>query len=148
MHCEWTRDGLLVSTDPDLLDVDLIHEFLAQSDWARDIPRQVVERSIANSINFGLYGEAGNLMGYGRVITDRATFAYISDVLIIPGQRRQGHGSWLVGCMLAHPDLQGLRRWQLTSTNAQPFYTRLGFTTQPQASAGLARINRAVYVAE
>ncbi|MHA1564718.1 MAG: GNAT family N-acetyltransferase [Alphaproteobacteria bacterium] len=135
----------MVSTDPDLLDIDLIYNFLTQSDWAQNIPRQVVARSIANSINFGLYAEDGDLIGYGRVVTDRATFAYISDVLIIEEQRRKGFGSWLVRCMFEHPDLQGLRRWQLTSSKAQGFYTRLGFTAQPDATAGLAKVDANVY---
>lgn len=145
MHCKWTRTGLSVSTDQDLLDIDLIHHLLAQTDWARDIPREVVERSIANSLNFGLYDETGGLIGYGRVVSDRATFAYISDVLIVPGHRRKGLGTWLVKCMLSHPELQRLRRWQLTSSKAQEFYSQLGFCIPPEPLVGLARIDAAVY---
>ncbi len=145
MHCEWTRAGLSVNTDPDLLDIDLIHHFLAQSVWARGIPRGLVERAIANSLNFGLYGESRTLLGYGRVVSDRATFAYISDVLIVPEHRRKGLGSWLIECMLTHPELQGLRRWQLTSTTAQEFYAKLGFTIPPNPLAGLAMIDPLAY---
>ncbi len=145
MHCEWTRAGLSVSTDKGRLNIELIHTLLSKTHWAADIPRAVVERSVANSINFGLYDAAASLIGYGRVVTDRATFAYITDVVIVPERRHQGLGSWLIGCMLAHPELQDLRRWQLTSRNASGFYERFGFSVPPEPLVGLAKINPTVY---
>ena len=84
-------------------------------------------------------------MGYGRVVSDRATFAYISDVLILPRHRRKGLGTWLIQCMLSHPQLQGLRRWQLTSSKAREFYARFGFITPPAPLAGMARIDPLAY---
>ena len=99
-----------IDTDKARLDVALVHGFLARSHWAKGIPLPVFERSIAHSLTFGVY-HAGRQVGFARVVTDHATFAYLADVFVVAGERRQGLGQWLVETVLAHPELQGLRRW-------------------------------------
>src|SRR5512135_1465611 len=100
---ERDESGYLVSADPAKLDLAFIHEFLAASYWARSIPREVVERSVAGSLCFGVYG-AGRQVGFARVITDRATFAYLADVFIVEGHRGRGLARLLMETILAHPD--------------------------------------------
>jgi GNAT superfamily N-acetyltransferase len=139
----WTarRDGYEISTDHDRLDLDAIHGFLVTAYWSRGVPREVVERSIAHSLPFGLYGPDGRLAGFARVITDRATFAYIGDVFVLEPHRGRGLGAWLVEAMLAHPWMQGLRRIHLATEDAQALYERFGFraTSEPHKRLDLVR---------
>ncbi len=124
---EWRRGEYLISTDVERLDVDLIHRFLSEeSYWAQGIAREVVERSIENSICFGLY-DASEQMGFARVITDRAAFAYLADVFVLPGHRGRGLGKWLIETVLSYPDLQNLRRFFLGTADAHSLYERYGF---------------------
>ena len=127
MPLEWRRDGFTVSTDPARLDLDAIHEFLASSYWARGIPRDVMERSIANAIPFGVY-EGDRFVGFARVVTDRATVAYVGDVFVLEPWRGRGLSHWLMACMLEHPELQGFRRWFLLTRDAHGLYEKHGFT--------------------
>lgn len=123
---EQHRDGFTVSTDPARLDVGAVHAFLTTSYWAEGIPRETVERSLRNSLCFGLY-EGDRQMGLARVITDGTTFAYLCDVYVLPELRGQGLGTWLMECVMAHPDLQGLRRFSLVTRDAHELYRPLGF---------------------
>lgn len=124
---EWIRGHYRVSTDPHRLDLDVIHGFLtARSYWAEGIPRDVVERSIRNSLCFGVYDE-DRQVGFARVVTDRATYAYLADVFVLEAYRGRGFSKWLLECVFAHPDLQGLRRWQLSTRDAHSLYARYGF---------------------
>jgi GNAT superfamily N-acetyltransferase len=125
---EWIRGHYRVSTDIRRLDLDVIHAFLSRSSyWAEGIPRDVVERSIGNSLPFGVYDEERQV-GFARVVTDRATFAYVADVFVLEEYRGRGLSKWLMECVLAHPELQGLRRWQLSTRDAHALYARYGFT--------------------
>ena len=124
---EWRRGGFTVSTDPALLDVGLVHGFLTESYWSPGIPIDVVERAIDGSIPFGLYRGVEQI-GFARVITDRATFAYIADVFVLASRRGSGLGTWLMECVLEHPELRGLRRWLLVTRDAQGLYRKVGFT--------------------
>jgi GNAT superfamily N-acetyltransferase len=124
---EWKRDSLTVSTDRARLDRAAIHEFLRGSYWAKGIPRELVDRSIDNSLCFGLY-DGDRLVGFARVITDSATFAYLSDVFVLESHRGHGLGTWFMECVLSHPDLQNLRRWMLATADAHGLYRRVGFT--------------------
>jgi GNAT superfamily N-acetyltransferase len=125
----------LISTNPEWLDLDVIHTFLSeQSYWARGIPRDVVARSIGHSVCFGVYtmeNSQSNLdrrqIGFARVTTDRATFAYLADVFILPEHRGRGLSKRLMEAVLAHPDLQGLRRWMLATADAHELYRKFGF---------------------
>jgi len=124
---EVRRGPRTVTTDPARFDLDVVHRYLTRSYWAEGIPRAVVERSIAGSLCFGLLdGEAQ--VGFARVISDRATFAYLADVFVLESHRGQGLGVWLMECVMAHPDLQGLRRWSLVTRDAHDLYRRHGFT--------------------
>ncbi|HEU4656818.1 MAG TPA: GNAT family N-acetyltransferase [Capillimicrobium sp.] len=119
--------GYEISTDPARLDLDVIHGFLRTAYWSPGVAREVVERSIANSIPFGLYAPDGAQAGFARVVTDRAVFAYLGDVFVLPEHRGRGLGVWLVETVLAHPDLQGLRRFHLATADAHGLYARFGF---------------------
>ena len=124
---DWTRDGLTISDDRSRLDRDAIHEFLRGSYWAKGIPRELVDRAIDNSLCFGLY-DGDRLVGFARVITDSATFAYLSDVFVLESHRGHGLGTWFMERVLSHPDLQNLRRWMLATADAHGLYRRVGFT--------------------
>jgi GNAT superfamily N-acetyltransferase len=124
---EWERGEYSISTDADRLDIDLIHRFLSEeSYWAPGVKREIVERSIENSISFGLYRGSAQV-GFARVVTDRAAFAYLADVFVLPGDRGRGLGKWLVETVLSHPDLQNLRRFFLGTADAHSLYERHGF---------------------
>lgn len=123
---EHHRGAFSISTDRAHLDLDVIHGFLTESYWAREVPREVVARSIENSLCFGVYrGE--QQVGFARVISDYATFAYIADVFILEEFREHGLGKWLIGCIMNHPDLQDLRRWSLVTRDAHELYSQFGF---------------------
>lgn len=125
----WTRGDYTISCDPGRLDLDEIHSFLTSSYWATGISRDLVARSIAGSLPFGLYhGPTGRLVGFARVISDRATFAYLGDVFVLESHRRLGLGHWLVEVITGHPELQGLRRWLLATRDAHAIYAKFGFT--------------------
>jgi N-acetylglutamate synthase-like GNAT family acetyltransferase len=116
----------LISTDRSKLDVDVIHKFLTQSYWAAGIPRATVARSIENSLCFGVYDNS-NQIGFARVISDFATYAYVADVFILEPYRERGLGKELMASIMAHPELQGLRRWSLGTRDAQGLYAQFGF---------------------
>ena len=131
---EWVRDGYAISDDPSRLDIDVIHGFLARSYWALDVPRETVERSIEHSLNFGLYrGE--DQIGYARVVTDYARFAYLADVFVLEEHRGRGLGIWLVELVVAHPRLQGLQRWMLGTRDAHSLYEKVGVSVDGEAGA-------------
>src|SRR4051794_34275340 len=110
---EWRRGEYVISTDRARLDLDLVHRFLSEDAyWSPGIARDLVERSIRNSLCFGLYDGEGQV-GFARVVTDRAAFAYLADVFVVPEHRGGGLGKWLVETVLSHPDLQDLRRFFL-----------------------------------
>jgi GNAT superfamily N-acetyltransferase len=122
----WRRGRYTVSTDPAGLDLAATTAFLATEYWAPEIPEEVVRRSVEHSIVFGVYDD-DRQVGFARVITDRATFAWVGDVFIHESHRGRGLSLWLMRCVLAHPQLQELRRWLLASTSARGLYERVGF---------------------
>ena len=120
--------GYTLSTDPARLDITAIHRWLSEeSYWAKNIPRATVERAIAHSLNFGIYAPDGQLAGFCRVVTDRATFAWLCDVFVLPAHRGHGLSKWLVQQMQRHPDLQNLRRHLLGTWDAHTLYQRFGY---------------------
>jgi GNAT superfamily N-acetyltransferase len=124
---EWRRGEYEISTDRRRLDLGLVHAFLSEEAyWALGVSRDKVERSIANSIAFGLY-RGDEQLGFARVVTDRATTAYLADVFVVSGHRGHGLGKWLVETVLSHPDLQGLRKLFLGTADAHDLYERFGF---------------------
>ena len=127
MHHLWSKGDYEISTDPARIDISMVHEFLTNSYWATDIPLETVRRSIENSISFGVY-HGQQQVGFARIISDQATFAYLADVFILPAYRGRGLSQWLMECVVSHPDLQGLRRWMLATQDAHGLYAKFGFT--------------------
>jgi len=125
---EWHRGEFKISTDPARVDLPVVHAFLrTEAYWSPGVPMDVVRRSIGGSIVFGVYrGE--EQVGFTRVVSDKATFAWICDVFVLDAYRGQGLGKWLMECVVAHPELQGLRRWMLATRDAHGLYTQSGFT--------------------
>jgi GNAT superfamily N-acetyltransferase len=129
---EVSRDGYLVSTDPARLDIAMIHQYLSKdSYWALDIPVETVRRSLDNSFCFGLYHD-DQQVGFARLVTDKATFAYLADVFILPEHRGKGLSKWMLSIIHAHTDLQGLRRWMLGTRDAHELYAQFGWTRLPE----------------
>jgi GNAT superfamily N-acetyltransferase len=127
MTHEWRRGAYTISTDNNRLDLLLIHNFLTQSYWAEGIPFETVKRSIDHSLSFGLYRDEQQV-GFARLVTDYATFAYLADVFILEPFRGQGLSKWLLKVVMAHPELQGFRRWILGTKDAHGLYQQYGFT--------------------
>jgi GNAT superfamily N-acetyltransferase len=128
------RGDLFVSTDPALLDLAVIHDFLAnRSYWALGISRELQQRALDGSLCFGLY-DAGRQIGLARIVTDRATFAWLCDVFVLEDSRGRGLSKWLMECVMQHPDLQGLRRFILGTRDAHTLYERFGFQPISDAS--------------
>ncbi len=123
------QDGYEIDTDNSRLDLNAIHEFLKTAYWSEGIPRDIVQRSIDHSLCFGLYAKDGDQAGFARAVTDRATFAYLGDVFVLPTHQGRGLGKWLVEAVLSHPDVKGLRRLMLATRDAHGLYARFGFTT-------------------
>jgi GNAT superfamily N-acetyltransferase len=124
---EYHRGEFTISSDPARLDLALVHEFLSkQAYWSLGIPYDVIARSVEHSLPFGVYHDSKQI-GFARVITDYATFAYIGDVFILDGYRGKGLGKWLMKCIKDHPELQGLRRWMLVTRDAHELYEEYGF---------------------
>jgi ribosomal protein S18 acetylase RimI-like enzyme len=145
---EWQKGEFEVTTDQARLDVDIIHECLAQqSYWARGIPRPTLEKSVRNSLCFGLL-EGDRQIGLARVISDYATFAYLGDVFVLSEYRGRGLAKWLMECVMAHPDLQNLRRWMLVTKDAHGLYQRYGFTQLARHESFMELHDRDVYVGQ
>lgn len=123
---EYKRNSFIISDDPAKLDLDAICDFLSRAYWAEKRPREVIEKSIRFSLNFGVY-DGNRQVGFARVITDYATFAYLCDVFIHEEYRGHALGKWLMESILAHPNLQGLRRWSLATRDAHGLYKQFGF---------------------
>ncbi len=128
---EVQKDDFLISTDKSKLQIDVIHDYLAnRSYWAKGIPVEIVQRSIDHSIAFGIYHQQENTLtqiGFCRVTSDLATFAYLADVFVLEEYRGNGLSKFLVESVLKHPDLQGLRRWVLATWDAHGLYAQFGF---------------------
>lgn len=140
------KDGdYTVSTDKSRLDISVIHDFLAkESYWAKDIPVSVVEKTLAGSLCFGLYYRDRQI-GFARLITDLASFAYLADVFVIPAYRGKGLSKLLMRAILEHPELQTLRRWLLVTQDAHELYRQFGFTEVPNPEKFMQRHNPNAY---
>jgi GNAT superfamily N-acetyltransferase len=142
---EWRRGDHVVSDEPARLDRERVRRFLAQeSYWAAGIPAATVDRALDHSLCFGIYA-GREQVGFARVVTDRATFAYLCDVFVDADARGAGLGQWLVSCVLQHPELQGLRRVCLMTRDAQGLYERFGFRPMPDPSRYLEIHRQDVY---
>lgn len=128
MTHELTSGGFTVNDDALRIDIDYVQAFLTTAYWSPGIPREVVERGIANSLRLGLYDANGAQCGFARVITDRATYAYIADVFVDERERGKGLGKLLMRAIMSHPELQGLRRWSPATRDAHGLYKQFGFS--------------------
>jgi GNAT superfamily N-acetyltransferase len=127
MQTDWQRDEFTISTDSKRLQIDVIHKYLSEeSYWAQERTREQTETAIKNSLPFGVY-KGENQIGFARVVTDYATFAYLGDVFILEAFRGQSLSKWLMETIINHPDLQGFRRWILATKDAHALYEKFGF---------------------
>lgn len=141
---EWQRGEYSISTDVNRLDLGVIHQFLATSYWAEGLPLEVLQRSIQNSLVFGIYKDKQQI-GFARVVTDYSTFAYLADVFVWESFRGQGLGKWLIQTIISHPELQGLRRWLLATKDAHELYRQFGFTELLNPDRFMEKLNLNVY---
>jgi GNAT superfamily N-acetyltransferase len=121
-------DGFEADDDAARIDVDVVHGFLSTSYWAPGIPREVVAQSIAGSLNLGVYAADGSMVAFARMVTDRATFAWLADVFVVEGSRGHGLGRFVVSTLIDHPELKGVRRFMLATADAHELYRSYGFS--------------------
>ncbi|MGB7196630.1 MAG: GNAT family N-acetyltransferase [Collimonas pratensis] len=139
-----TRDAFTISTDSARFDMAVIHGFLTRSYWAQGIDEPTVRRALENSLCFGVFhGE--RQIGFARVVTDRATFAYLADVFIIDEFRSRGLAKWLMEVISAHADLQHLRRWLLATRDAHELYRQYGFAALSSPARFMERYDANAY---
>jgi GNAT superfamily N-acetyltransferase len=125
-HVEYQKEPYRITTDPNQIDIDAVHAYLTASYWAKGIPLETVAKSIRQSLSFGLFDGARQI-GLARIISDRATFAYLCDVYVLEDYRGRGLARWLMESVVAHPDLLGLRRFVLVTRDAHGLYQKFGF---------------------
>lgn len=142
---EWHRDGYTITTDPARVDLTVVTTVLGSTYWAQGIPREAVAKSVSGSICFSLV-HGSEQVGFARVISDHATFAYLADVFVVPEHRGKGNGRWLCECVMAHPELQGLRRWLLVTRDAHGLYRKLGFRELANPDRHMEKSSPNVYV--
>jgi GNAT superfamily N-acetyltransferase len=135
---EWKNDaGYRVTDDPSTIDVDVVHRWLSEDAyWALGRSRAVVERSVAESLVFGLFDRTDTLAGFCRMVTDRATFAWLCDVYVDPTHRGSGAGSFMVACAVQHPDVTNVKRQVLATADAHGLYEKFGFRPFSDADRG------------
>lgn len=141
---EWKKGNYIISTDKSKIDLPIVHNFLSHSYWAGQIPRETVKESIENSLCFGIY-HYEELVGFARVITDFATFAYLADVFVLPPERGKGLSKWLMEVIIDHPRLQGLRRFILATRDAHKLYSQFGFRPFAKPERWMERHNPDIY---
>ncbi|HWB20703.1 MAG TPA: GNAT family N-acetyltransferase [Phycisphaerales bacterium] len=141
-----SSDTYTISTNPASLDLEVIHSFLATAYWSPDIPRHVIQRAIANSLCFGVYDSAFAQVGFARVITDYATFAYLCDVFILPPHRGKGLSKKLMQAIIDHPQLQHLRRFMLFTRDAHALYAQFDFKPLANPDSAMSRHTPNIYM--
>ena len=140
------RAGYRLSFAPQDIDARAAHAFLRSAYWCEGIPRVTVERAIANSLCIALHAEGQGQVGFARVVTDRATFGYLCDVYVLDAHRGRGLATWMIETLLAHPDLQGLRRFMLFTRDAQALYTGHGFGPLATPQRGMEIVKSGIYL--
>ncbi|TOL21907.1 GNAT family N-acetyltransferase [Vibrio parahaemolyticus] len=123
-----TMQGFRITTLLDDMDLGVIYEFISNSYWGKDIPRERLEKSLRHSFCFAVLDDENQLVAFARLITDRTTFAYLADVFVVEAHRGKGISKWLISEIVAHPELQGLRRMMLATRDAHGLYEQFGFT--------------------
>jgi GNAT superfamily N-acetyltransferase len=145
MIYEFQKGEYVISTDKSKLKFNVIHEFLTNSYWSPNIPMEIVKRAAENSITFGIYKGSAQV-GYARVISDCATFAYLADVFVLESERGKGLSKWLMKCIMQLPDLQGLRRWMLATRDAHELYVQFGFTAVDNPEILMQIVVKDIYI--
>ncbi len=140
-----TREGYVISTDPARMDAVAVHAYLVRSYWAEGIPLGTVRQALANSLCFGLFHDTEQV-GLARVVTDRATFAYLCDVYVLEAHRGRGLGEWLMSAVMSHPDLQGLRRFSLATRDAHGLYEKYGFQPLSRPDSHMEIVRPGLYL--
>jgi len=143
-NMEWKKDEYLISTDQSKIDIGVVHNYLSQSYWAEGIPTETVKRSMEHSLCFGIYKQEKQI-GFARVISDFATFAYLADVFVLGEERGKGLSKWLMEIIMDHPQLQGLRRFTLATRDAHGLYEKFGFKIFASPGRWMERHNPDVY---
>lgn len=144
MSIDYTRNGFVISTDKSRIDVATVHAFMQDSYWAADRSMSALRVAIENSLCFGIY-LGREQIGFARVVSDHATFAWLCDVYIARSYRGQGLSKWLMECILAHPDLQDLRRWLLATKDSHGLYEHFGFHAPHKPERLMERFDPAIY---
>ena len=134
------KDNLLISTDPGLLNVDAICDFLSRAYWAQNRPREIIKLSLRHSLVFGIY-DGSRQVGLARIVTDYATFAWLCDVFVHEDYRGKGIGKWLISSIISHPTLHDLRRIALATSDAHGLYSQFGFTSMNNPERWMERFN-------
>jgi len=142
---ELARGEYVVSTDRSRIDVGAVHAFLSRSYWSPGIPEDVVRRGIAGAICFGVY-HGREQVGFARVITDQATYAYLADVYVLEAHRGRGLAKWMMEAIMSHPSLQGLRRFALSTRDAHSLYRRFGFELVANPERQMEIMRRDIYL--
>jgi N-acetylglutamate synthase-like GNAT family acetyltransferase len=142
---EYQREGFVVSTDPGRINLDIVHGYLARTYWSKGIPLETVKKGVQHSLCFGVYEEGGEQVGFARVISDYATYAYLADVFILEQYRGQGLSKWLMECLLAHPELQTVRTFFLATRDAHGLYQQFGFRPVEEPARYMVRRNPTVF---
>jgi GNAT superfamily N-acetyltransferase len=140
----WSRSPFVVSTDQTQLQFNVIHEFLGSSYWAAGIPEGIVRKAIDNSLCFGLY-HADAQIGFARIVSDYATFAYLADVFVVEAWRGRGLSKFIMECIKSHPELQNLRRWTLATLDAHGLYAQYGFTALSKPERSMEIVDPDIY---
>lgn len=138
-------DGYRISVDRNDLDIETIHNFISKSYWAKGIPIETLKKAIDNSLCFGVFSSQGLQVGFARMITDLSTYAYLADVYVLEEHRGKGLSKWLMQEIMAHPDMQGLRRMVLATLDAHGLYKKYGFTELATPESFMENWNPKVY---
>lgn len=141
---EFVKEPFGISTNRELLDINFIHQSLRQTYWAEAIPLDIVKKSLIHSLCFGLYKQQQQV-GFARVITDYATTAYLADVFIDPAYRGRGLSKWLMEVIMSHPELQGMRTWQLATSDAHGLYAKFGFAASDKPENIMRKVVTDIY---
>jgi GNAT superfamily N-acetyltransferase len=142
---EVARGDYVISTDRSRIDVAAVHAFLSTSYWSTGIPEETIRRGIAGAICFGIYHGPAQV-GFARVITDQATYAYLADVYVLEGHRGRGLAKWLMEVIMSHPALQGLRRFSLSTRDAHTLYRQFGFELVANPERQMEIMRRNIYL--
>lgn len=126
---EWLRDGYILSSDRTRINVDVVFDFISNSYWAKGITKELVQRRIEGSLVVGIYTRTNAMIGFGRAVTDCASFAYLMDIFVLPEHRGRGLATWLAMALREHPDMKTVRKWMLSTKDAHGVYERAGFSS-------------------